>query len=66
LLPSIHWEPADYPAGEYWTLEDGRTATIEDVCQFIVDYINSDVMVRVYIQICLLLNAARYAAYRAY
>ena len=46
LLPSIQTRPADHPPGEVWTLEEGREATIEDVCQFIVEYINSDVMVR--------------------
>jgi hypothetical protein len=45
LLPSIQTRPADHPPGEVWTLE-GRQASIEDVCQFIVEYINSDVMVR--------------------
>lgn len=46
LLPSIQTRPADHPPGEVWTLEEGCQATIEDVCQFIVEYINSDVMVR--------------------
>jgi hypothetical protein len=46
LLPSIQTRPADHPPGEVWTLEEGRQASIEDVCQFIVEYINSDVMVR--------------------
>jgi RNA-dependent RNA polymerase len=53
LLPSIQTRPADYLPGEVWTLEDDREATIEDVCQFIVEYINSDVMVRIYIVIYL-------------
>jgi len=44
LLPSIQTSPADHPPGEVWTLEEGRQAAIEDVCQFIVEYINSDVM----------------------
>ena len=46
LLPSIQTRPAAHLPGEVWTLEEGRQATIEDVCQFIVEYINSDVMVR--------------------
>jgi hypothetical protein len=66
LLPTIHTEPAEHPPGDVWTLEDGREATIEDVCQFIIEFINSDVMVRIYIQICFLSNALRYTAYRAY
>ena len=53
MLPSIQTRPADYHPGEVWTLEDDREATIEDVCQFIVEYINSDVMVRIYIVIYL-------------
>jgi hypothetical protein len=29
-----------------WTLDEGRgDATVEDICDFIVEYINSDVMV---------------------
>jgi hypothetical protein len=66
LLPSIHTEPAEYPPGEVWTLEEGREATIEDVCQFIVEFINSDVMVRIYVQICVLSSALCYTALRAY
>ena len=47
LLPSIQTSPANYPPGEVWTLEDGQQATIiNHVCQFIVEYINSDVTVR--------------------
>ena len=46
LIPSVHTEPADNPPGELWTLEEGREdATVEDICDFIVEYINSDVMV---------------------
>ena len=66
LLPSIQTIPPDYPPGEVWTLEEGRQATIEDVCQFIVEYINSDVMVRRFYLSCLLSDSARYTAYRAY
>jgi hypothetical protein len=50
LLPTIQTEAANYPPGEIWTLdEDREDATIEDVCHFIVEYINSDVMVRIYV-----------------
>jgi hypothetical protein len=66
LLPSIQTIPPDYQPGEVWTLEEGRQATIEDVCQFIVEYINSDVMVRVYIPFCFLSYSVRYTTYRAY
>ncbi|KAI0253578.1 RdRP-domain-containing protein [Lactifluus subvellereus] len=45
LLPTIQAKPAKYPPGEVWTLEEGRgDATVEDICDFIVEYINSDVM----------------------
>lgn len=44
LLPTVHVEPADYtPVGTH-TLE--RESTIEDVCDFVVEYINSDILVR--------------------
>ena len=46
LLPGIQTSPVGYPPGEVWTLEEGRQGSIEEVCQFIVEYINSDVMVR--------------------
>ena len=45
LLPTFHEEPADYTPVSPKTLED-RDATIEDICDFVVEYINSDVLVR--------------------
>jgi len=46
LIPSVQTEPADYPLSPPWTLEECRDdATVEDICDFIVEYINSDVMV---------------------
>ena len=46
LLPRVHTEPADYPPGTTRTLDDDHgDATVEDICDFIVEYINSDVMV---------------------
>jgi RNA-dependent RNA polymerase len=46
LLPPVHADPAEYSAGETWTLEEGRgDVTVEDICDFIVQYIHSDVMV---------------------
>jgi hypothetical protein len=46
LLPSVQTDPADEQASDPWTLEEGREdATVEDICDFIVEYINSDVMV---------------------
>ena len=38
--------PADYPPGEVWTLDEGRgNANVEDICDHIVEFINSDHMV---------------------
>ncbi|KAI0253552.1 RdRP-domain-containing protein [Lactifluus subvellereus] len=49
LLPTVQAQPAKYPPGEVWTLEEGRgDATVEDICDFIVEYINSDVMACTY------------------
>ena len=47
LLPTIQHEPAPLSEPNVWTLEDGEPdATVDHICQFIVEYINSDVMVR--------------------
>ena len=46
LLPTEHAEPGEYaPGGKRW-LPDKRDSTIEDVCDFVVEYIESDVLVR--------------------
>lgn len=37
-------EPASYPPGEIFTLD--RPSEVEDICNFIVEYIHSDVLVR--------------------
>ncbi|KAI9446032.1 RdRP-domain-containing protein [Lactarius indigo] len=45
LLTSINAPPAEYPPGEVWTLDERRgDATVEDICDFIIEFINSDVM----------------------
>ncbi|KAI0064493.1 RdRP-domain-containing protein [Artomyces pyxidatus] len=44
LLPPIQKEPAEYPPGEIWELPNGREATVDDICDFVVEYINSDVV----------------------
>ncbi|KAH9066234.1 RdRP-domain-containing protein [Lactarius vividus] len=45
LLPTIQADPADESKSNVWTLEEGEPdATIDDICKFIVEYINSDVM----------------------
>jgi RNA-dependent RNA polymerase len=47
LLTSHPAQPAEYPPGEVWTLNERRgDATVDDICDFIVEFINSDVMVR--------------------
>ena len=43
LLPTTYTEPADYTATDPKTLD--REATIDDICDFVVEYINSDVLV---------------------
>jgi RNA-dependent RNA polymerase len=43
LLPPNQEKPASYPDGETLTLD--RDSTVDDICDFIVEYINSDVLV---------------------
>ena len=43
LLVPEHHDPASYPSEEPFKLN--RPSTIDDVCDFIVEYINSDVVV---------------------
>jgi hypothetical protein len=46
LLPPVHADPAEYPPSDPRELDpDHGDATVEDICDFIVEYINSDVMV---------------------
>ncbi|KAG5722151.1 putative RNA-dependent RNA polymerase 1 [Termitomyces sp. T112] len=42
LLPSDTEDPADYRPANTWTIE--RDSTVRDICDFIVEYINSDVL----------------------
>ncbi|KAF7295512.1 RNA-dependent RNA polymerase [Mycena indigotica] len=42
LLPSGQVAPASYPDGETFKLE--RDSTVDDICDFIIEYINSDVL----------------------
>ncbi|KAI0345277.1 RdRP-domain-containing protein [Trametopsis cervina] len=42
LLPTEYVEPADYTGVGTWELD--REATIDDICDFIVEYINSDLL----------------------
>ncbi|EGN95598.1 hypothetical protein SERLA73DRAFT_162413 [Serpula lacrymans var. lacrymans S7.3] len=42
FLVTEHHDPAEYPAGSIFTLD--RPSTIEDVCDFVVEYIHSDVV----------------------
>ncbi|KAH9066237.1 RdRP-domain-containing protein [Lactarius vividus] len=45
LLPTIQAEPAAMGESNVWTLEEGEPdATVGDICEFIVEYINSDVI----------------------
>ncbi|KAJ7217191.1 RNA dependent RNA polymerase-domain-containing protein [Mycena pura] len=42
LLPTNQEKPASYPDGETLTLD--RDSEVEDICNFIIEYINSDVL----------------------
>ena len=47
LLPPIQADPAPIRTPSVWTLKDDEPdATVNDIHKFIVEYINSDVMVR--------------------
>ena len=46
LQPTTHIAASEYPSVKARTLPDSQTATIEDIFDFIVEYINSDVLVR--------------------
>src|SRR6266849_9050212 len=46
LIPKVHWHPMEAGDSTPRTLDkDHGDATVEDICDFIVEYINSDVMV---------------------
>ena len=46
LIPQVETAPADEYKSDPWTLDPERgDATVEDICDFIVEYINSDVLV---------------------
>jgi hypothetical protein len=46
LIPRLHWPPMEASGSTTWELDKDRgDATVEDICDFIVEYINSDVMV---------------------
>lgn len=46
LIPQVHWPPMEVGNSTPRTLDkDSEDATVEDICDFIVEYINSDVMV---------------------
>jgi hypothetical protein len=46
LIPQVQTAPAEENTSAPWTLDERRgDATVEDICDFIVEYINSDVMV---------------------
>ena len=47
LLPTAHADPAPMYDSNVWVLKDSEPdATVEEICKFIVEYMNSDVMVR--------------------
>ncbi|TBU35633.1 RdRP-domain-containing protein [Dichomitus squalens] len=44
LLPTEHADPGSYEPVGTKRLPDGRQSTVDDICDFIVEYINSDVL----------------------
>jgi RNA-dependent RNA polymerase len=46
LLNVLNWTPAEYPPVD--TLELDRKCDINDICNFVVDYIDSDLLVSLY------------------
>lgn len=44
LLPTEHADPAEYEGVGGHFLE--RPSTVDDICDFVVEYLNSDVLVR--------------------
>ena len=46
LIPQFQTDPMEVNKCTPWTLDGNRgDATVEDICDFIVEYINNDVMV---------------------
>lgn len=45
LLPTEHAPPGEYLPGETRENEGKRPSTIDDICDFVVEYINSDLLV---------------------
>jgi RNA-dependent RNA polymerase len=43
LLPNEAADPANYDSAGTYTLD--QDSTVEDICDFVVEYINSDVLV---------------------
>ncbi|KAI0636634.1 RdRP-domain-containing protein [Trametes polyzona] len=44
LVPTLHKDAGDYVGLGTRELPDGRDSTVDDICDFIVEYINSDVL----------------------
>ena len=54
LIPQVHWPPMEAVESNPRMLDEDRgDATVEDICDFIVEYINSDVMVCLHLALCL-------------
>ncbi|KAI0029218.1 RdRP-domain-containing protein [Vararia minispora EC-137] len=45
LQPTIETPAAEYPAVDPRRLPEGQKATVDDICDFVVEFINSDVLV---------------------
>ena len=52
FLPTEHIDPASYPPGPTRENEGKRASTVDDICDFIVEYINSDVLVGAFFAAC--------------
>ena len=46
LIPTVQTAPADEDFSTPWTLDEDRgDATVEDICNYIVEFMNNDLMV---------------------
>ena len=58
LIPHVQTDPMEENKSTPWTLDEDRgDVTVEDICDFIVEYINSDV--KVCLRLCLVIVTLR-------
>lgn len=46
MLPTEHADAAEYPPVDKFVLD--RDSTVDDICDFIIEYIDSDVLVSIF------------------